>query len=78
MKRWHEEIPLMIRRRNQQRDVTRNWRTSDPDRPLSVFRKRHPGDCGNPLCGLCHYEKLCPPSRRHERDRAIALELRSE
>lgn len=39
------------------------------------FRKRKPFDCGNPRCGLCHYEKYMPKARAAKKRTAIQYEL---
>jgi hypothetical protein len=40
--------------------------------PLSNFRKRHPQDCGNPRCGLCHSDKY-PRREPTRQERAARL-----
>jgi hypothetical protein len=45
-------------------------------RGAGYFRKRHPFDCGNPRCGLCHFEKFWVPKARATKKRAaIQYEL---
>lgn len=36
---------------------------------------RHPLDCGNPRCGLCHSEKREPGRRRQQGKRELAREV---
>lgn len=63
MRRWHQEVPLMIsrwrekqRRRHPVPDTIEDSSQS-PKRP-GTFRKRRPFDCGRPRCGLCHWNKI--------------------
>lgn len=43
------------------------------------FRKRHPFDCGNPKCPLCHFEKFwMPKNRGNTRRKAIQFEYEAE
>lgn len=45
-------------------------------RGMGYFRKRHPLDCGNPRCGLCHYGKFhTRKARASKRREAIEFEL---
>lgn len=81
MRRWHEELPLMLRR----------WRVElrrhglDPAPYIGVYlrgesihvtvcgcengpgvlRKRDPSDCGRPRCGLCHWSRRYRLRARH-------------
>ena len=79
MRRWHSETALMLRRIAIDRAEHRaSGDLSCPcfgDR-IGLFRKRHPRDCGNPRCGLCHWSKFWTPSdRANARRRAIEFEL---
>ncbi len=62
---------------NRVRDYKAVLGWSDPDlkflpRDLST---RHPLDCGNPRCGLCHSEKREPGRRRQQDKRELAREV---
>ena len=73
MKRFHEELPLLVRRaRVAERfasGVTGKWGSRNGEVPLGTFRKRKPHDCGQARCMLCHGQKLLRTGEaRTERD----------
>lgn len=56
MRRFAEEKAIMLRRlRFAQGRVGERWEQA------GRFRKRHPNDCGNPKCGVCHSERRGRP-----------------
>ncbi len=63
MKRWHDELPLMLRRwrieKELHRDLTFNI-LSDCHclRGPGTMRKQRPFDCGRTECQLCHFSKI--------------------
>jgi len=42
------------------------------------FGKKHPMDCGNPKCGLCHREKLSGDKKISEKKKLISAEQQLE
>jgi hypothetical protein len=93
MKRWHSprERALMLRRWRQEiakhEDI---WfgqaplpPTADADachcyRGMGFLRKRKPFDCGNPRCGICHFDKYRQPKARARKVRqAIEFDVRA-
>lgn len=73
MRRWHQERSLMLARLRFDREFFGEYRK---DRKMGHFRKRKPLDCGKTRCCSCHWEKYVDvKSRRHEKYRAIKLEL---
>ena len=79
MKRFHEELPLLVRRARVARLYTSSITGKTEGRsfkekgrnsaPLGVFRKRKPYDCGQARCMLCHGQKLLRKGEaRTERD----------
>ena len=89
MRRWHAERALMLHRwKMEMRKHGYDWRNPpDPKRDkwachcasgIGSMRKMRPFDCGNPRCGLCHFEKFWVPKARATKKRAaIAYELRA-
>jgi hypothetical protein len=88
MRRWHQEHDLMLRRWRQ--EIAKHERaprgTLAPVPPIGeeachcyrgmgTMRTRSPWDCGNPRCGVCHYDKQHPKARHAARRAAIAAEL---
>ncbi|HYZ76203.1 MAG TPA: hypothetical protein VE596_02405 [Gaiellaceae bacterium] len=91
MKRWHQERALMLRRWREEIykhewDFTGGsygLAVIPPqalDEPCHCYRgpgflrkRTAHGGCGR--CGVCKPHKVCPPSRRHARERAIRQEL---
>lgn len=54
MKRFAEEKPLMERRLKVARQwISGKWKYGK----LGRMRKKHPLDCGNTRCGVCHFHK---------------------
>jgi len=82
MKRWHEERVLMLRRWKMEMEKhDYDWR-NPPDPKcdkrachcaagIGSMRKRRPYDCGNPRCGLCHFEKFWIRKNRYNKLRKI-------
>ncbi len=80
MKRWHEELPLMLRRwlpdlAEHEMDRKRfprlygNFICKCEKAGPGIFRKRKPHDCGKTRCRLCHWEKYCMKGNsRHARE----------
>ena len=66
MKRWHEEENLINSRlKDRQRicrsvgsDGTIKEDTSKRSCQRGRYRKQDAYDCGNPQCGICHYDKV--------------------
>lgn len=58
MKRFHEEISIMIGR-------AKSWMNYNKDRAIGYFRNKHPLDCGHPKCHTCHSNKF--PKREETR-----------
>lgn len=82
MRRWHEERSLMIRRMRMEREKHGvGWDVRDGEichclLGIGFVRKRRPYDCGNPRCGLCHFEKFWTPKARATKQRqAIEFDL---
>jgi len=50
MKRYHDELPIMLRQMQEGRRMGRSL-------SAGYYRKRDAHDCGNPRCGICHPEK---------------------
>ena len=50
MKRYHDELPIMLR---QMRAGIRMGKSLS----AGYYRKRDAHDCGNPRCGICHPDK---------------------
>lgn len=57
MKRWHEELPLMVKRAKIRRSLVAEAFDAYGE-GLSRWRKRDPRDCGRTRCGCCHGEKF--------------------
>lgn len=64
MRRWHQELPLMLARWRAER---RRHRQPGPGfiedgqhdlKGPGTLRKRKPFDCGKPRCAVCHWDKL--------------------
>jgi hypothetical protein len=90
MRRWHSERNLMIRRWRQELAKHNNDLPFMALAPPSLapetdchcahgigsVRKRKPYDCGNPRCGVCHFEKFhVPKARQNVRQREIEFAL---
>lgn len=82
MRRWHSEISHMQR----QMRLEREKHGVDPDNHdgtichcllgIGFVRKRKAYDCGNPRCGLCHWEKFWTSHARNtDRRRAIDFDM---
>lgn len=85
MRRWHEELPLMLRRWRDElhkhgldpAPYLHAYRNSESaqvaichcEKGPGVLRKRDPWDCGRPRCGLCHWSKVHGIPARNNRDR---------
>lgn len=87
MYRWHNERSLMLRRWKEEMGSHRyDWRNppTDPNachcaQGIGSMRKRTPQGCGNPRCGICHYEKFFLPKARATKKRAaISYEREAE
>jgi hypothetical protein len=63
MKRWHDEIGVLHRRRKFLRSIERHYF----QRELGKFRKKKPLDCGKTQCKLCHSDKY-PKRELSKRD----------
>lgn len=88
MKRWHEEVPLMVRRWRMEiakhEGMARRSLAPVPPEPddeschcyrgPGFMRKRRPYGCSNPRCAICHFEKLYAPKDRYNRKR-LAIEF---
>lgn len=68
-RRHHRERVIAARQRFLR--FVRAW-GSDPrlDVEPGRYADRHPADCGNPGCGLCHIGKRHPGQRRAHDERA--------
>jgi hypothetical protein len=89
MRRWHEELPLMLARWRAEQRRHRNPTFGFLDdrchclRGPGTLRKRRPLDCGRARCGVCHWSKLYgyrpwrEGTRRGRRDRRLEV-LRHE
>jgi hypothetical protein len=79
MKRWHEDLPLMLRRWAVEKEKHRFFGDVGEDchcfRGPGLMRKRRPYACRRPRCMLCHGEKLYPPGRGAKKRAAIEFEL---
>jgi hypothetical protein len=51
MRRFQQDKQVMESRRKEMIRLGHEWLAK---RPLGRWRKRHPLDCGNPKCGICH------------------------
>ena len=85
MRRWHEELPRMMRwwkveLRNHGLDPAPYigaYRRGEVipvtvcrcEQGPGVVRKTDPWDCGRSRCGLCHWSRRYRIRRRHSRDR---------
>jgi len=74
MRRWHEDVQLMIARQK----FARRYYGSYMQDGLSRWRKRKPLDCGNPRCGICHSMKWGRKRRAAVKRAAIQFELQAE
>lgn len=45
---------------------------------IGFFRKRKAHDCGNPGCGLCHFEKQPWERKKRRRERLAAVQFELE
>lgn len=73
MKRYAQEKPIMERRKKVANHyVGKDWAYGD----LGRFRKKHPLDCGNTRCGVCHADKRY--GHEETRQEAIASMCHSE
>jgi hypothetical protein len=59
MKRYHQEQHIIAKRRAlaQSFHTARRAAYVVPRTKTISYRKRHPLDCGNPRCGICHSDK---------------------
>lgn len=67
MRRYHQEEQLLISRARRERDLV-GRRASD----LGRYRKKHPLDCGNARCHLCHSDKV-PKRTLTRQEKAAAI-----
>ena len=74
MRRWHEELPLMLGR---WRADQRRHRIPSAKGP-GMYRKRRPHDCGRTRCYLCHEDKLSGARPVREAARRGRLNARLE
>lgn len=73
MRRWHQDKKITVRewRKHRQTHVESNeWRAHlrvgisskvvdcECDEQIGRFRKKDAFDCGNPRCGICHFDKF--------------------
>lgn len=84
MQRWHSETALMFKRwREEMATHNYDWRCPPTGKDvchcaagIGSMRKRTPHGCGNPRCGICHWEKFyMPKARSTHRRNAILFEL---
>lgn len=64
--------------RNRVRDYEVMFGATDPDKRFlpADLATRHPADCGNPRCGLCHGDKVYGSgARRQAGRREVAREV---
>jgi hypothetical protein len=79
MKRWQEDLPLMLRRWDEEK--RKHCEIGDVGGECHCFRgpgfmrKRRPYGCTRPRCMLCHAEKLYPQARGAKKRAAIDFEL---
>lgn len=83
MRRWHQETHHMFRQwKIEMGKHDYDWRNppTDPSACHCVtgighLRKRKAGDCGNPRCGICHWNKWGRKKRGTEKRKAIKYEI---
>jgi len=74
MKRWHDEQHIAKRRQKVAKQY-HGWRANQAGR----YRKKHPLDCGNTRCHVCHSDKLMGYEHEQEtRSRASFKEQLAE
>jgi hypothetical protein len=62
--RQHRNPAEFFKMRRRRRDARTMGADHHAKQPLNRWRKRHPLDCGNPKCGMCHPDKRVKPSRK--------------
>lgn len=82
MKRYAQEKKLAMKRyrwwmQNMRSQSATGEIVHSFERAPGHFRKRHPMDCGNPRCKLCHREKVFhrPTVKQRSADIALACQL---
>jgi hypothetical protein len=64
MRRWHEELPIMLARWRAEQRRHHNPTFGVPDEGChclkgpGTLRKRRPLDCGRTRCTVCHWDKV--------------------